>query len=76
MCDENVTNLAWLSLHSTTADGRTYSGKTQPAMVIAYVIRRWIIGDGSSVDSLKQMCLEQACEIGDEGYSGYTRRRA
>jgi hypothetical protein len=30
-----------------------------------------IIGDGSLVDSLEQMCLEQASEIGDEEYSGY-----
>jgi hypothetical protein len=73
MCDGDVTNLAWLSVHLTTADGRTYcgSGKTQPAMVIAY-----IIGDGSLVDSLEQMCLEQASEIGDEESGGYTRRRA
>jgi hypothetical protein len=45
--------------------------KTQPAMVIAY-----IIGDGSLINPLEQMCLEQASEIGDEDYSGYTRRRA
>jgi len=63
MCNGNVTNLAWLSLHLTTADGRMYcgSGKTQPAIVIAY-----IIGDGSLVDSLEQMGLEQASEIGDK----------
>ena len=71
MCDEDVTNLAWLSPHLTTADGRTYSGKTQPAMVIAY-----IIGDGSLVDSLEQMCLEQVSETGDEEYSGYKIRRS
>jgi hypothetical protein len=72
MCDGDVTNLAWLCLHLTTADGRTYcgSGKIQSAMVIAY-----IIGDGSLVDSLDQMCLEQASEIGDEEYSGYKTRR-
>lgn len=73
MCDEDVTNLAWLSLHFTTADDRTYCGsdKAPPAMVVAY-----IIGDGSLVDSLEQMCLEQASEIGDEEDSGYTRRTA
>jgi hypothetical protein len=72
MCDGDVTNLAWLSLHFTTADGRTYcgSGKTQSAMVVAY-----IISDGPLVDSSEQMCSEQASEIGDGEYSGYTRRR-
>jgi hypothetical protein len=28
------------------------------------------------VDTLEQICLEQASEIGDEEYSGYERRRA
>jgi hypothetical protein len=42
--------------------------KTEPAMVIAY-----IIGDGSLVDPLEQMCLEQASEIGDEEYIAGTQ---
>jgi hypothetical protein len=37
-------------------------------MVIAY-----IIGDGSLVDPLEQMCLEQASEIGDEEYIAGTQ---
>jgi hypothetical protein len=37
-------------------------------MVIAY-----IIGDGSLVDSLEQMCLEQASEIGDGDYIAGTQ---
>jgi hypothetical protein len=67
MCGGDVTNLAWrpsvlqaMMIACTVAVAR-YSQQWSLSMSI---------GDGSFVDSLEQICLEEASEIGDGEYSG------
>jgi hypothetical protein len=68
MCGGDVTNPVWrLSILQAMMVACT--------VAVARYSQQWSlsisIGDGSFVDSLEQIFLEQASEIGDEEYSEY-----